>query len=84
MKVRTMFEFVREYVRPSRVEEMSVEQVRARLGTPGFHLFDANTRAHWEEGHLPGAVHVGMEGVSAAVLPVDRDATLVFYCAGAL
>ncbi|HEV3002211.1 MAG TPA: rhodanese-like domain-containing protein [Solirubrobacteraceae bacterium] len=37
---------------------------------------------HFEQGHLPGAVHLGMDDVeerAAEVLP-DRDAMVVTYC----
>jgi hypothetical protein len=35
----------------------------------------------YEENHLPGAVHVGKQRLEP-LLPADRSARLVFYCAG--
>jgi hypothetical protein len=43
-------------------------------------IFDANGRERYEQGHLPGARHVGHDQVTAAMLPPDRGARLVFYC----
>ena len=44
-------------------------------------VYDANRRERYEQGHIPGAVHVGHDEVTAAVLPRDHGARLVFYCA---
>lgn len=43
-------------------------------------IYDANGRERYEQGHLPGARHVGHDEVTAAVLPQDRSTRLVFYC----
>jgi hypothetical protein len=44
-------------------------------------VYDANGRARYEQGHVPGARWVGHDPLSAAVLPQDRAQRLVFYCA---
>ena len=44
-------------------------------------VYDANGRERYEQGHIPSAVHVGHDEVTAAVLPPDHGARLVFYCA---
>lgn len=44
-------------------------------------VYDANGRERYEAGHIPSAVHVGHDEVTAAVLPPDHGARLVFYCA---
>jgi rhodanese-related sulfurtransferase len=64
------------------VPEMSMVEVERRLGAPGFHVFDTNAHARWRRGHVPGAVHVDPAAVTAATMPADRGATLVFYCSG--
>ncbi len=59
---------------------ISVDEVEKLLGRPGVAILDANGPDLWERHHLPGAVHV--EGRELApLLPRDRSATLVFYCA---
>ena len=37
-------------------------------------------RARYEQGHIPGARWVGHDEVTAAALPADRNARVVFYC----
>lgn len=54
---------------------------RLRRRDPGIHIFDANPREMYEQRHVPGARWVPYDGVTADVLPPDRSASLVFYCA---
>lgn len=56
----------------------------ARLGELNFLVFDNNSPASWEKAHVPGAKHLDPGAVRAAELPVDKNATLVFYCPGPL
>lgn len=44
-------------------------------------VYDANGRARYEQGHIPSARFVGHDPVTVAMLPADRAARLVFYCA---
>ena len=64
------------------IPELTIEQVAARLGEPGFHVFDTNGAGRYKRGHVPGARHVNAYNFEASALPVDRAATLVFYCSG--
>jgi Rhodanese-like domain len=59
---------------------ISVDDVERQLGTPGFHVYDANGLPIFAKGHVPGAVHVSYRTLSEKDLPADRDARLVFYC----
>ena len=68
-------------VEPAR---LTLAQVEAKLGAPGVFLFDANPKEFYEHGHLPGAAWVKFDAVTAEVLPADRAATLIFYCANEL
>ena len=45
-------------------------------------VFDANDRETYEAGHVPSASWVHYDSVTAAVLPADTSAPLVFYCGG--
>lgn len=61
------------------------EDLKARLdaGEP-LTLVEALPKAHYEQGHLPGAIHIPHDEIdarAASALP-DRDATIVVYCAG--
>ncbi len=60
---------------------LTLAQVEAKRGQPGVFLFDANPREFYDHGHLAGASWVKFDEVTAAVLPADHAATLIFYCA---
>lgn len=69
----------------ARVTETDVAAVRARLdsGEP-FHLIDVREDSEWEEGHLPGAAHIGrgvLERDIEKTIP-DTGADIVLYCGG--
>jgi hypothetical protein len=59
---------------------VSLDEVEQLLGQPNVHVYDANPREVYEEAHLPGAVFVKGEDL-APILPRQKDAKLVFYCA---
>lgn len=62
--------------------------LEAGLVGDGFVLVDVRSRESWEQGHIPGAVHLptrqiagwAADGTLAALLPVG--ATVVTYCWG--
>jgi rhodanese-related sulfurtransferase len=62
--------------------ELSVDEVAARLGQPGFFVFDNNGRGRWSRGHVPGAKNLNAYDYDRSELPADLGATLVFYCSG--
>ncbi len=64
------------------IPELSLADVAAKLGTPGFHVFDNNGRGRWKRSHVPGAKNLNAHLFEAGDLPEDKAATLVFYCAG--
>lgn len=44
------------------------------------HIYDANGRDSYLDGHVPGAQWIEYDAVAHAGLPSDRGAMLVFYC----
>jgi len=68
-----------------RVREITVAEVRARLGNGALvTLVDVREDAEWERGHLPGAVHLGkgiLERDVGTTFP-DPDQELILYCGG--
>jgi rhodanese-related sulfurtransferase len=44
-------------------------------------IYDTNSQERYAQGHVPTARWVAHDGVTAEVLPQDRDTRLVFYCA---
>ncbi|MFY7065006.1 rhodanese-like domain-containing protein [Nocardiopsis changdeensis] len=62
-----------------------VSDVRAALasGEPGFTLVDTRARVAWDQGHVPGAVHLPRTEIAArAAALVDPDLPVVVYCWG--
>lgn len=66
------------------LEEISAEEVRARLHQPDFYTYDNTPVSSYRRHHLPGATHLDPGDYSAADLAPDKKATLVFYCSDAL
>ena len=64
------------------IPELTIDEVAARLGTPGFHVIDNNGAGRWRRSHVPGAKNLNPHTFDAGDLPPDTNATLVFYCAG--
>lgn len=64
------------------IPELTVEEVAARLGQPGFHVYDTNPPVRWRRSHVPGAQNLDPYDFDQSALPEDDGATLVFYCSG--
>ncbi len=66
------------------IDEVSTSEVLDRLGeTDGPLLLDVREQDEWQEGHLPGAVHIprgNLESRVEAVIP-DRSREIILYCA---
>jgi rhodanese-related sulfurtransferase len=62
--------------------QTDVSDVQAALSTgdPGFVLVDARSTHAWEQGHIPGAVHVPHADI--AKTDFDPDVPVVTYCWG--
>jgi len=59
---------------------ITAHEVRQRLGTDNFFVFDSSLLSQWHRGHIPGAIYVGMDDYDPGLLPANKSATLVFYC----
>jgi rhodanese-related sulfurtransferase len=62
----------------SRIEEVGIDEVGDAT------LVDLREDADWNQGHLPGALHVSrgvLESRADKLLP-EKDAPLVLYCGG--
>lgn len=64
---------------------LTVDEVEARLKDPlskgRLHIFDVNTKARFDQSHLPTAKWLVFNDIKEADLPPQKDAPLVFYCA---
>ncbi|KNE82468.1 MULTISPECIES: rhodanese-like domain-containing protein [Streptomyces] len=65
--------------------QADVSDVHASLasGAPGFVLVDSRGSAGWEQGHIPGAVHLPTAGIPArAPQLLDPAVPVITYCWG--
>jgi rhodanese-related sulfurtransferase len=65
--------------------ETDVSDVHAdlRAGVEGLVVIDSRSRESWDQGHIPGAVHLPTAEIAArAPGLVEPDATVVTYCWG--
>jgi hypothetical protein len=67
---------------PAELNALTVDQVAARIAAHDgkTFIYDNNSKESWVAGHLPGAKWLDDESVTAAALPTDMAATLIFYC----
>ncbi|HEY3815966.1 MAG TPA: rhodanese-like domain-containing protein [Polyangiaceae bacterium] len=65
---------------------LTVDEVAARIAANDGKTFvyDNNPRDRYAKSHVPGAHWLDYDRVTAADLPADKGATLVFYCASEL
>lgn len=63
--------------------ETDVSDVHASAGAPGWILVDSRSQDAWEQGHIPGALHLPTNEIAGrAAELVDRDTVVVTYCWG--
>lgn len=70
----------REPAQAADIPTATVEEVSQLVASGGAHIFDANSAKQFAAGHVPGAVHLPFDQVTAERLPSDTGAKLVFYC----
>ncbi len=68
------------------LKTMTVDDVATRVAAKDgkTFVFDDNPHDRFLAGHVPGALWVAGKEPTAAELPSDKGATLVFYCASEL
>jgi rhodanese-related sulfurtransferase len=65
----------------TQVKEMHAEAVADALAKKqAVHIYDANSKERYDQGHVPTARWVPFNGVAVSHLPKDKSATLIFYC----
>jgi hypothetical protein len=70
----------------SDLKALTVDEVAARIAARDgkTFLYDNNPPDRYAKSHVPGAKWLDDEKVTAADLPADKGATLIFYCASEL
>jgi hypothetical protein len=68
------------------LKSLTVDEVAARVAANDgkTFIFDNNPKDRYDRSHVPGAKWMDYENVTAADLPADKGAMLVFYCASEL
>ena len=68
------------------LKSLTIDEVATRVAAKDgkSFFFDNNSKESFAAGHVPGAHWVAYDSVTAADLPADKSATLVFYCASEL
>jgi hypothetical protein len=71
---------------PGELKTLSVDEVAALVAAHDgkTFIYDNNPKDRFERSHVPGAKWLDDENVTAADLPADKGARLVFYCASEL
>lgn len=59
---------------------LSVADLARDMGAKDLKVFDANSPSTYAKGHIPGAVNVDYEDLTAGELPADKATRVVFYC----
>ncbi|MGI2260444.1 rhodanese-like domain-containing protein [Shewanella sp. GXUN23E] len=62
---------------------ISMLEAETLLGKPGVYFFDVNTLEIWAQGYIPGAIFFNVRNWRE-LLPKNKDAVMVFYCANRL
>ena len=69
----------------TRIKETTVDEVKKRLDRgESLTIIDVREESEWEQGHVPGAVHLSkgiIERDIERMFP-DPDAELILYCGG--
>ncbi|MBN2176485.1 MAG: ArsR family transcriptional regulator [Demequinaceae bacterium] len=61
---------------------VSFDDLKSRLGEGETLLIDVRPSLEYDAGHLPGAVNIPLEELSARMAEVPVDASVVAYCRG--
>ncbi len=67
---------------PSSVQKMSVDGLKAQLGSPDVIVLDVRTAHDWDESKtkIKGAIRADFNNPSTWVDKYPKDKTIVFYC----
>lgn len=62
---------------------ITMMEAQTLVGKEGIYFFDVNTLELWAEGFIPGAVYFNVKNWKD-LLPKNKDAQMIFYCANRL
>lgn len=68
-----------ELVAKPSVSRISIDEAKQKIAR-GAHLVDVRYQDEWDEGHLPGAVHIPLSALRDRVREVTPEREVVVYC----
>lgn len=72
----------RAYLGPEDTAAVGTEELLRRLDSGDTVILDVRPEPEYAAGHLPGAVHVPIEDLTARLTELPRDREIVAYCRG--
>jgi hydroxyacylglutathione hydrolase len=63
-----------------RVERISVSELRGRQQSAELQILDVRERAEWDEGHIPGSIHVPYHDIEGIPAGIDGNRPLATIC----
>ncbi len=63
---------------------VSPERLKDLVDRKEVTVVDVNSDERFQQGHVPGALHLNGAEYTEADLPADKTAAVVFYCSNAL
>lgn len=78
------FEALVAQIKPH-IKEISIDDVIARQkGDSDFMLVDVREDHEWQEGHVPGAIHIGRGIIERDIIATEpnKNREIILYCGG--
>ena len=63
------------------ITQISTEELKQHLAE-GAHVLDVRNTSEWNEGHIPGAVHIPLAQLRDRLGEIPADGTLILQCQG--
>ena len=63
------------------IAQVTTEELAKIVAEKKAVIIDVNPAARYAKGHVPGAINADYEKLDAKILPADKAAAIVFYCA---
>jgi rhodanese-related sulfurtransferase len=64
-------------------KDITIKELKSDISSQKVTLLDANGTQSWEKGHIPGAINFfAKQDYLGTILPRDKGALIVAYCAG--
>lgn len=67
-------------IRPAAIRSVNVAQVQEQLGKGAIVLVDVRSRAEWEGGHIPGALHIPLGELAERQTEIPSTGPVVVQC----